>query len=48
MPACCGGVKKSIICQCQANAFESLQNFYTENKGWLFGHLGLAILKMKN
>ncbi|MGG9961773.1 anthranilate synthase component I family protein [Ferruginibacter sp. SUN106] len=33
------GSKKNITAHA-GNAFESLQHFYNENKGWLFGHLG--------
>jgi para-aminobenzoate synthetase component I len=33
------GSKKNITANA-GNAFEGLQHFYKENKGWLFGHLG--------
>ncbi|GAB2837063.1 anthranilate synthase component I family protein [Ferruginibacter profundus] len=33
------GSKKNITANA-GNAFESLQHFYNENNGWLFGHLG--------
>jgi para-aminobenzoate synthetase component 1 len=33
------GSKKNITAQ-SGNAFEQLKNFYAQNNGWLFGHLG--------
>ncbi len=33
------GCKKNITIQ-NGNAYEELQNFYSKEKGWLFGHLG--------